>query len=732
MTSKISTRNLIKLEIKQTLWMFVLSCLAQFMAGPVLFLLSVEDDLFNMERTINRHCVFLSDTYFLAQILVMILCICFTIFSYRYLFSKRMTDLYHSVPITRGKLFLIKYVHGFCVWFIPFVLFGIVTLLMSLLRLNVHLTLSYLGMITLSFCETLLFSIFCFFVFYHLYLAAVYLSGNVLNMFANVAIMGLSAICLFTLCLSFTEMSFDTFCLSVPDSLLDVLFGLSPFAMPFYLCALSFDTTWTAFFAAHPLLLPVSFVVAVLLLVIAKILADKRPSELAERGTLLKSYTFPAKFLVSFMASLAFALFFCVIGANSMNLFWGIFGAIFGGVLCYGALNSIFHTTIKAFFKNIVLMTASAAAGILLVTAFLCDFFHYDDYLPKKEQIAGVAIYNHVFSDGTQNINLTTSDSFGTCLAYHTSAQQVQQKKLLTDKNACYDLLFGAVNGCDDTHTHSRHTFYVKVQLENGRTYYRRYAVCNAQHELLKPFIESEDYKNTNYKLSSGLMGYPEHMDLDFNLANVTCTITGDTVSLIMDAFVQDFQEHYRIEELSSCLYHTSLRLAYKIENGGTRYFNLDVPISYTRTTELLRSLYPDYADVVTSADDIINLCPTDPQYVSTWYGNYEDYFQTEKNQIDSANSPTDSATETVIVNQSYPYGSGNELHITDPALIELIFPYLTFAHYGDYLDLGEYISFGTAYTTVYNYIPCYVKANTVPAEIIDYLNSFLAGGEDF
>lgn len=740
MTSQISTHNLIKLEIRQTFWMFALSCLAQFMAGPVLLLLSVEDDFLFLEDTIYRYRNFFGNTYLFVQILVMILCICFTIFSYRYLFSKRMTDLYHSVPITRGKLFLVKYVHGFLVWFIPFAVFGIITLLMSLLRLNVHLTLSYFGMIALSFCKTVLLSLFCFFVFYHLYLAAVYLSGNVLNMFANVAIMGFSVIALFGLILVFMQGCFDTFCYTVPDSLADVLMAFSPFALPFYLCILTYDISWSAFFTEHALLLPVSFLLSVLLLVIAKRLSGKRPSELAERGTVHKGYTFLSKIFVSFLAGLAFSLFFASLGTSSMELFWGIFGAIFGSLLCYGAINSIYHTTIKAFFKNRIAMIAAALCSTLLSCAFFCDFFHYDDYLPEKEQIAGIAVFTNAFTDNSQNYVLTaTSDSYTPSnVSYSTtSSQKVVQENLLTDKEICYDFLLTAIDGCKDTSaSHYSTSVYAKIQLKNGRTYYRRYRLCNCQYELLRPFIESEDYKNTNYKVSGGLLGYPVNITVDFELEQASYTITGDTVSLIMDAFVQDFEEHYQIENLSTYLYDTSLSLMYGNAQGGYRYFYLNIPSFYERTLTLLHSLYPDYGNSLSSAEEIVSITPICPQNISD-NQNYDTYFQmadaAAKTTEDTAADTPDSAdirTEDVMVQYYY---RENEVTITDSAFIELLFPHLYFGYNVDYLDLNEYIYFGEV-KSVSSYYPisCYVKANTVPREIIDYLNSFVTSEEDF
>lgn len=751
MTSQISMRKLLKLEFKQNAWMLALSSLAQFMAGPVMFLLSVSDSYSTTAITVSRHCGYIGETYFFAQIFMIILSICFTIFSYRYLFSKRMVDLYHSAPISRGKLFWVKYIHGFLVWFIPFLVFSILLLLLSFARLNTSLTLAYMGMLTLNYLKTLLLSFFCFFIFYHLYLVAVYLSGNVLNMFTNVAIIGFCIVCLYGLGLSCAECYFDTFCTTPSGVLMDALFALSPFVAPFYIYICYEEGGLAFLFTGHPTLLIVSLVLCVALLFLAKKLYNKRPSELAERGTTNKWYATAAKLAVSFVASIAFALFFGELVYGSSGLFWGIFGAIFGGILCYGAVNSIFHTTIKAFFKNMVQMIAVTAGGILFLLAFQLDWFGYDNYLPAKENIAGVAIYSYSFSDGTQNIEITNNSSDSLGFSYGTTSQRVTQKQLLTDKDICYDFLDLAINGpANQTDSNNYTSYYVKVALENGRTYYRRYRIYDSDYEVLKPFIESEEYKNTNYKLSAGLMGYPDNVELYLQDAHISLTMSDDNIKELMDAYWQDFEEHYTMEELASYMSTANLELYYVDSDGMHHYFNLLVPDFYTHTMEYLKSLYPDYFPYITSPDQIISLEPYMSKYMYEEYGGFANYYEMEGAETpqwlkdameqDSGeqslregseeiivleNTASGTATIAQIENITITMGTGSgEITITDPEMIELIFPYLYFGEYNDSLGFRDYIYFASVRTSTSNYISCYVKPNTVPQEILDFLEA--------
>ncbi|MBQ7955466.1 MAG: hypothetical protein IJ282_06910 [Lachnospiraceae bacterium] len=726
MTSQISMRKLIKLEMKQSSWMLALSALGQFMAGPVLYLLSINTYLDRPERAISMHCGFFSSGYFMAQLFMMILAICFTIFSYRYLFSKRMVDLYHSVPITRTKLFFVKYIHGFLIWFLPFIVFGITIPLLSFIRLHSILTWNYAGTILLAYLQSALLLIICFFIFYHLYLVAVYLSGNVLNMFTNVAIMGFTIVCIYGLFLACASQFLDTYCTNAPEVLTDLFYALSPFTAPFCIFSYLEMDGLMALLSQHPILMVVSILLSVSMLLLSLRLYLKRPSELAERGTINKWYMLPAKLIATFMISIALSIFFGEFIYGSSGLFWGIFGAILGGILTFGALNSIFHTTIKAFFKHKIQMFLVTLAGVLSIMAFQMDWFGYDEYLPNKNDIAGMAIYLYRYTDDSTSI---IPETYG--FSYSEENQRVLQKELLTDKDICYDFLKLAVKSEETTdlpYEENYFTFYAKVALENGRTYYRSYKLPQSQYLAMKPFIETEEYKNTNYKLSAGLLGYPDQMEIYLEDAQMTMKLTPDQITKVMDAFWADFEDHYTIEELSSYLYSINLELTYEGgPNNSTFYSRLCVPDSYTRTVEYFQSLYSDYIPYITSSDQIMSLTPYLSANTMARYGGLYGYFGMEGYETGNVNSQiTEPYLEEMVVVEDYYYGKtysyDSEFVITDPKLIDRIYPYLYFGQYRDFNDSRNYIYFADVRTVNNHYTQCYVKPDTLPEDILKLL----------
>lgn len=721
MTSQISIPKLIKQEIRQNSWMFALSALVQFLAGPVYCLLALNISLSNHNDSIyvlSRLCYFFDDGYLFMQLLVMVIAIAFCIFSYRYLFSKRMADLYHSVPITRTKLFWVKYLHGFFVWFLPFVVSTLLVLIISLMRLGYYANLSYAGAMIKSWAGSTFLLVICFFIFYHLFLVAAYLSGNILNLLTNIVLLGISAVSVYALLLCFAEISFETFYSAPSSTLYDILLGLSPLITPFYLYYCAENTGTAGLLTAHPALLVSCILFSVVLLILALHLYKKRPSELAERGTLNKIYKVPFRIIASFLAALAISLFFSQIVSNSFHILWGIFGAVLGGILCFGALNSIFHTTIKCFFKNIPQIIGITALSTLLTLAFQLDWFGYDTYLPDKEDIAGIAIYMPSFGDDTSNIYINANSAWVYGSDSHYS---VKQETLLTNKDFCYDFLQLVVNAAPE----DRRYFYAKVQLENGRTYYRQYYINYSDYQALAPFIETEEYKYANYKIRTGLMGYPDTVEVRLRDTNVSFKLSEENIEFLMAAYRADFEEHYNLEELSSYLYFINLEMDFQNTENDYYYGYVSVPNNYERTLSYLHELYPDYIPFVNAPERIVSITPFISESDFRKYGSVRSYFATNNN-TNSDNTLTKEETtvpsgEVIQIESAMGYSSAKEteLIITDEELIKELYPYLYLGQYTSFFEKRDYIFFGDVQTADGRHVDAWVKPGTLPEKFL-------------
>lgn len=723
MTSQISIAKLIKLEIKQNAWMFAFSALIQFLAGPVYYLLAIDNALAGYEGLDKtyiyvRLASFFDSGYFLIQLFAILLSLGLCIFSYRYLFSKRMLDMYHSMPITRTRLFVTKYLHGFLVWFLPFFIGSLTVILIAVLRLSFYAGIRYIPMLLMGWAGSTLLLLLCFFVFYHLFQVAAYLSGNVLNLITNAVIMGISVICIYALLLCFMEECFDTFCHSPSPALFDVLFGLSPLLSPFYIYFFVDSTGVGSFITKHPTFWIVCLLLTLASLLLAMYLCKKRPSEQAERGTNYSLYKTPARILATFIASLAVAFFFRQLVSSEYRILWGVFGCILGGFLCFGTVNSIYQTTIKGFFKGLPQMLAVITVSILCFLSFHFDWYGYDTYLPDKEDIAGMALSTS-FGDNTDAIQLNPNSAQGTVLwTYRSENTVVYQENLLTDKDICYDFLHQVIHEPKEKDVHY---LYAKIQLENGRTYYRQYALNDSDYLALAPFIESEDYKYTNYKISTGLLGYPDTVEISSLGSDYAVRLRSSEIKPLMDAYFADFEMHYSFAELSSSFDCYRIEAEY-INNQGEHFYEyLPVPDNYENTLAILETYELDY---LSSPDTIEYLMPHVSSADVKLYGSVQNYFTATHAPVIPAASPQ---AETV----QYQYvGSETQtaFQIDDPALLKQIYPLLYFGTYYAPFGARDYIYLGDVYTTEHDYVTTWVKPGTLPENIIKLIEDNLAG----
>ena len=741
MTSQISIRKLLKQELRQNSWMLGLTGLLHLLTGPVVFLLGTSNYRNWSESTsVTRYHRFFTDSFFIWQLFTMLGCLGIGIFIYRYLFSRRMVDLYHSVPISRSRLFLTKYLHGFFIWFLPFAVSCGSILLLYVIR-SAGRSFCWSGLY--AFAKSFLLLLLCYFIFYHLFLTAVYLSGNVLNMFTNMAIIGSTVIGIGAAIYALADGHFDTFCYEPSTLLADIFLCLSPLTTPFSI----YGFMQSGGLSRHVPLIIISTIVCLGLLDAAWILCMKRPSELAERGTESPKYIILARIAGTILVGIAGALFFSSISIGDRQLAWGIFGAVLGSFVTFGLLNSIYKTTIKGFFKHPAQLLASAAFSVLLIVSFQLDWFGYDAYLPKKENLAGMAIYGNQFTDGSTHTEITVNPNSSSL--YTTSSSitgRVPQTNLLTDIDACYDLLETFVNDAySGVYDGGYTTFYAKIKLKNGRIYERRYRIYDEQYTKLKPFIESEDYIAANYKYSTGAFGYPDSLTLELMNTSVDINpakndLAETIIQELMDAYYADFAEHFSLEHEASHMSVFSFSGQYH-SNDGYNYFSLSVPQEYKRTLAVVEKYYPEHPATIESAEECTSLVLNTGYYDKFIRNGYTidalyEYFgypaddvpseESPKNQEITSDAPKPEFVEIASADGKYmPTAVAEiyaELSITDEETIKELFPLLYFGRYTDTFDLKEYIHLGYIRTLKGNSEDCYVKPGTLPKEVIEQL----------
>lgn len=514
MTSKHCFFRMMREDFRHKLWMLALSVLGNMLAIPVVYLISVDYregavSVRSLTYQMSSIAAFFDyGVLLLGGIIAITGALIAGLSGFRYVFHRNMTDTWHSIPIKRRTLFWVNWLNGFLIWFVPFLASMGLTLLLGLgalgslrgrlsgLVLNEEERLLASGWITggelaaNAFISLLALTV-AFLLVYHVVLLAVMLCGNILNTLVTVGTMGVGVCVIYYLFVGFCEEYFGTFLYTVSQE------GVT-YASPLISSVLLLDRR--ANLADNGPALPfwwaciVNLIVALALGGLAFLAYLKRPSELAEQGLRMKPVRFLMQIPVSLAAALGGWMLFYKIGDS--RLIWGIFGAVLAGSVSFGVMDIVFHMEFKAFFAHKALMGVMVAGGIFTGLLFYYDWLGYDRYLPDREEIAEIAVYDNIRSN---------ADSYG----YNIKDEMHPLNRVhIRDSGAAYAFLESVTDrgpagpapdfGYDMEYLEE---VFVKVTLNSGKTYYRRYQLSSFNNDPACALFATPEYLDVNFKL---------------------------------------------------------------------------------------------------------------------------------------------------------------------------------------------------------------------------------------
>lgn len=740
MTSKISSYKIAIEDMRHRAWMLALSCLGSFLALPVTFLLAMRNYQDYISRAFTNdpdriHQLlqsayirfFLTESVITEGIILSIGAFIVGIFGFRHLYSRKMADLYHSVPVKRSRMFLITYVNGLLIWLIPMLASIGITLVIAFVTLGAP---AYFPAIAAASGKVVLVFLFCFLIIYHLCLTAVMISGNEFNAICSALIMGTVIAAIYGIIYGFCQAFLNTF-IVFPISTDKVLWA-SPLVSVVMILLKTSDTRYFSGFALQAVL---SALLSAGQFAASWRLYLTRPSELAERGIQNKWFQNSLRIAGSLALGLCGGGVFLMVLGRENVLGWCVFGIILCTVFSFGVMNIIFHMNIKSFFSHKLQMLGTTLAACFILLAISLDWTGYNTRIPSKDQIISAAIYVSGYTDYSYALQSTEAGSL--------TKQDIEAYECdmnYTDTEEIYNALVSLSASPQANSEPWISTASVKVNLKNGSSFYRRYPVFPKDREIVRAVVESEQYRNTFYKLSAGQLPLPDTINVDGMLIQATNYVKNpEEISDVMAAYQKDFSEHYSMEELRSGAIVCHLSMFYDSGEYST-YYDLDVYDNYTSTLDVLKELFP--AMQLTALDleiDAIELRPdVDPTYPADslysyfgadGYPSYEEYVYEINNQegddTDAHSNDTDirvsgPQAEVVDNDSSHPhYG----LKVTDPDGMEEL---LTMIHVGSnfskYYFSQQYCYLGEVILKDGSSLNCYVKEGEFPKKWIEKL----------
>lgn len=494
MTSKGLFFKYMRENTKQRLWSVALTALLCFFLFPVLTALetsimlrpdnlskdlSVEAALAEAKLKLTNEML---NMYSIQNaMLVFILIVAAVVLAasgFSYLHSKKKTDFFHSLPISREMLYTVTCLDGILYLAVPYLVF----LLAAGVMLQVKGAPFSWGTLLIGYVQHM-----CFFTLvYMTVVLAVILTGNLI-----VGLLG-------------TGVLFSW----GPGVAAVVSTYFSEYFMTFYdngnfllrWCERTSPVFWygTATGSDHPTRMAViALAVAALLFGLGMFLYRKRPSEAAGRAMAFKV----SEPVIRFLLVVPITLFSGMIFRSILNDdIWTVFGLICGLLITSCLIEIIYHFDFKSLFAHKRQLVISAVAVAAIFLGFRLDVAGYDSYLPDADKVAYAGIYCNALdnnavgayhvtprmyrdgysvgmewaSQGDVADKMQISDEDGICVLREIGAQGIEtasrQRKHLN----------GGQDWMSETDLDSRYdSIVLSWHLNNGKTVYRNYRTIN-------------------------------------------------------------------------------------------------------------------------------------------------------------------------------------------------------------------------------------------------------------
>lgn len=418
-----------------------------------------------------------------------------------YLYSKRQTDFYHSLPVKRSRMFWNRIYTGLVYYLVPYMIMVFLAICIGAARgffslklmgealalfgihLIIYLLIYFSVVLILCITGNLLMGIFC--------MGMLYCYGPGLSLLLG----------------GYRYGFYETY-------YIEKNYGLIRFLREYISPAGLINQFAEAYQKGEGMrLFMVLLVLTVLLTYLSYVAYLKRPSESAGSPMVYRGAAFIVKIMAVIPCGLGAGYFFYLIPISSMKTFWWIFGLILGTVLSHGFMETAYQMDFHCFFKKKIQLLAAGLIVAACAMVYETDLFHYDSYVPPKEKLASVSVDMNMFSnnmgtyikeveDGIYQVGMESAD-------WDLREYSVSGKKEIGDKtyNAfCsiaekqkergkkYEKGDHIVEGTNSDIVFKTGVMY---KLKSGKKIYRNYRINAIEsQELIQCLYEEENLKD--------------------------------------------------------------------------------------------------------------------------------------------------------------------------------------------------------------------------------------------
>lgn len=486
--------QMVKITLLKNLGLIILSVAIVILVCPVYTIVHLKSITY-AEDYIYPISEWIQDLTIFAVYIGLVGTFIYSAINLSYMFSKKSSDVFHSVPLTRGELLFSRAVSGLIATLIP-----IIVLFASLMILNAAYGYTYLYAEKILLCFA--FVVASTFVFWSLSIMFSICAGAV-----------------FDYLLSYIGVNLGVYLIAliVHKLLENYLLGYfdnNPIYMyfsPIVYCFTRISRFLNESMGTKEIItfFVISIILTAVFYAVTYLLYKKRKVERTGSAYAYRFVYIICGFIISFCTAYGVGYLFSG-GEINTAVFWiiAVVGALIGAV----AYSAITNRSFKNFKRAIVLGTVSVAMMGTITLLMILDPLGFSKRLPKESKIESAALQLREYPAITYTENMLP-------LELH--------KKIVDEKLA--------LRG--ENHTYEYTDVDIVYTLKNGKTLSRSYTVLkeNIKQEMLKNYI-SDEHINTYYdKL---LESNPENIEITF--INITTYYEG-VIS------VNDFKQLLRI-----------------------------------------------------------------------------------------------------------------------------------------------------------------------------------------
>ena len=407
-----------------------------------------------------------------------------------YLYSRKKTDFYHSLPMKRSELFAEKAVMGLIYYLVPYIVIEFLTVCVGAARGLFSLEL--MGMAVKMLCLHLL----VYLMIYFSVVLVLCITGNML-----MGILTLGGMYLYGIALEFVLAACG---LTFLDTFIDKRYGIMAFLLKDASPAAFAFSLADAYSAGHAAKYLVALVILIVVLAVLSWIAyEKRPSEAAGRSMVYRWVAVLVKFMVVIPTGLAVGWIFYPQADGGTKLIWWVFGLILGTVLSHGMIEIIYHMSFQKFFAKKMQLVLAGVLVFGCAMIYQKDLLHFDSYLPKQQELASVSLSNGFDMDYYSHIERSADGNF---YALTDNYNWYDPSNALTGAEGIGDETYKALENIvkdspNDTEQKRSAFISVKYTLKSGRVVCRGYwADVQNLKSLMKGLYAEEDLKEKKYE----------------------------------------------------------------------------------------------------------------------------------------------------------------------------------------------------------------------------------------